>query len=161
MNIFQPLHNLPQEYRIFDYKLLPYKFWRHFSFLASIFTDKNVVDLIIILLQLILFPLEVFRMHSVSVWWNFHLQFLSYVLFCFKYLSLFFSCDLMCVSFILDNVCILYLASLVAQRVKHLPALQETWVWSLGREDPLEKEMATHSSILAWKIPWTEEPDRL
>ena len=40
----------------------------------------------------------------------------------------------------------------------HLPAMQETWVWFLGREDPLEKEMAIHSSILAWKIPWTEEP---
>ena len=45
-------------------------------------------------------------------------------------------------------------ASLVAQRVKHLPAMQETWVQSLGQEDPLEKEMATHSSILAWRIPW-------
>ena len=41
--------------------------------------------------------------------------------------------------------------------VKSLPAVWETWVWSLGREDPLEKEMATHSSILAWKIPWTEK----
>ena len=48
-------------------------------------------------------------------------------------------------------------ASLVAQRLKHLPAMWETWVQSLGREDPLEKEMATHSSILAWRIPWTEE----
>ena len=46
-------------------------------------------------------------------------------------------------------------ASLVAQTVTCLPAMQETWVRSLGREDPLEKEMATHSSILAWKIPWT------
>ena len=45
--------------------------------------------------------------------------------------------------------------------VKNLPAIQETWVWSLGQEDPLEKEMATHSSILAWRIPWTEEPDGL
>ena len=52
-------------------------------------------------------------------------------------------------------------ASLVAQMVKHLPEMQETGVWSLGWEDPLEKEMATHSSILAWKIPWTEEPGRL
>ena len=52
-------------------------------------------------------------------------------------------------------------ASLVAQRVKHLPAMQETWVLSLGWEDPLEKEMATHSSILAWRIPWTEEPGGL
>ena len=49
----------------------------------------------------------------------------------------------------------------VAQMVKCLPAMRETWVQSLGREDPLEKEMATHSSTLAWKIPWTEEPGRL
>ena len=48
-----------------------------------------------------------------------------------------------------------------AQMVKHLPAMQETWVQSLGQEDPLEKEMATHSHILAWKIPWTGEPGRL
>ena len=53
------------------------------------------------------------------------------------------------------------LASLLAQMVKNLPAMQETWVRSLGREDPLQKEMATHSSIVAWRIPWTEEPDRL
>ena len=52
-------------------------------------------------------------------------------------------------------------ASLVAQRLKHLPAMRETWVRSPGREDPLEKEMATHSSILAWRIPWTEEPGGL
>ena len=52
-------------------------------------------------------------------------------------------------------------ASLVAQLVKSLPAVQETWVRSLGWEDPLEKEMATHSSILAWKISWTEEPGGL
>ena len=51
--------------------------------------------------------------------------------------------------------------SLVAQMVKNLPAMQEIWVRSLGREDPLEKEMATHSSILAWKIPWTEKPGGL
>ena len=50
---------------------------------------------------------------------------------------------------------------LVAQMVKSPPAMQETWVRSLGREDTLEKEMATHSSILAWEIPWTEEPGRL
>ena len=52
-------------------------------------------------------------------------------------------------------------ASLVAQRVKNLLAMWETWVRSLGWEDPLEKEMATHSSILAWRIPWTEEPGGL
>ena len=45
----------------------------------------------------------------------------------------------------------------MAQMVKYLPAMQETQVWSLGQEDPLEKGMATHSSILAWRIPWTEE----
>ena len=50
------------------------------------------------------------------------------------------------------------MTSLVAQTVKRLPAMQETRVPSLGREDSLEKEMATHSSIVAWKIPWTEEP---
>ena len=50
---------------------------------------------------------------------------------------------------------------LVAQRLNHLHAVQETWVLSLGWEDPLEKKMATHSSILAWKIPWTEEPGGL
>ena len=52
-------------------------------------------------------------------------------------------------------------ASLVAQTVKKPLAIQETWVQSLGQEDPLEKGMATHSSILAWRIPWTEEPGGL
>ena len=52
-------------------------------------------------------------------------------------------------------------SSLVAQLVKNLLAMQETWVRSLGWEDPLEKGMATHSSILAWRIPWTEEPGGL
>ena len=51
--------------------------------------------------------------------------------------------------------------SLVAQRIKRLPAMQEIQIQSLGWEDPLEKEMATHSSILAWRIPWTEEPGGL
>ena len=54
-----------------------------------------------------------------------------------------------------------YRASLVAQSVKNLPAVQETWVRSLGWEDPLEKEMAIHSSIFAWKISWKEEPGGL
>ena len=49
----------------------------------------------------------------------------------------------------------------MAQRLKRLPPMWETWVQSLGREDPLEKEMATHSSILAWRTPWTEELGRL
>ena len=52
-------------------------------------------------------------------------------------------------------------ASLVAQRVKHLLALWKSWIQSLGRADPLEKKMETHSSILAWKIPWIEQPGRL
>ena len=54
-----------------------------------------------------------------------------------------------------------YLASLVTQTVKTLPAVWETQVQSLGQEDPLEEEMTTHSSILAWRIPWTEEPGEL
>ena len=49
------------------------------------------------------------------------------------------------------------MTSLVAQTVKNLPAILETWVQSLGRENPMEKGMATHSNILAWRIPWTEE----
>ena len=49
----------------------------------------------------------------------------------------------------------------MAQRLKYLPAMRETWVRSLGGEDTLEKEMATHSSILAWRIPWREEPGGL
>ena len=49
----------------------------------------------------------------------------------------------------------------MVQMVKNPPTIQETWVRSLGWEDPLEKEMSTHSSILAWRIPWTEEPGRL
>ena len=53
------------------------------------------------------------------------------------------------------------MSSLGAQIVKNLPAMQETQVQSLGQEDPLEKEMATHFIILAWRIPWTEEPGRL
>ena len=53
------------------------------------------------------------------------------------------------------------MSSLVAQMVKRLPTVRDTWVQSLGREDTLEKEMATHSSILAWRIPGMEEPSRL
>ena len=60
-----------------------------------------------------------------------------------------------------DHYLHIMVPSLVAKTVKHLPAMWETWVQSLGREDPLEKEMATHSSTLAWKIPWTKEPGRL
>ena len=52
-------------------------------------------------------------------------------------------------------------SSLVAQLAKNLPAMQETWVQPVGREDPLEEEMATHAIILAWRIPWTEEPSWL
>ena len=59
------------------------------------------------------------------------------------------------------NLTKVYISSLVAQRLKRLPPMRETWVQSLGRDDPLEKEMATHSSILAWRIPRMEEPGRL
>ena len=52
-------------------------------------------------------------------------------------------------------------SNMVAQRLKRLPPVQETWVQSLGQEDPLEKEMVSHSSILAWRTPWTEKPGRL
>ena len=59
----------------------------------------------------------------------------------------------------LNSYIICQLVSLVTQTVKNLPAMRETWVQSLGWEDPLEEGMATYSSILAWRIPWTEEPD--
>ena len=65
---------------------------------------------------------------------------------------------------LLMGTCLLHISiriSLVAPMVKHLPTMQETWVRSLGQEDSLEKEMATHSSTLTWKISWTEEPGRL
>ena len=52
-------------------------------------------------------------------------------------------------------------ASLVAQMVKHMPAMWETWIRSLGQEDPLEKEMAIHRGMLVWKIPWMEKPGKL
>ena len=60
-----------------------------------------------------------------------------------------------------DSITKLEWASLVAQMVKNLPAMQETWVQSLGQKDPLEKGMATQSSTLAWRIPWTEKPGGL
>ena len=61
-----------------------------------------------------------------------------------------------------NNHCLFKLcSSFVAQSVKNLPAVWETWAWSLGQEDPLKKGMATHSSFLAWRIPWTEEPGML
>ena len=59
---------------------------------------------------------------------------------------------------LLNKETLIYVVSLVAQTVKNLPAMQETGVQSLSQEDPLEKEIATHSSILTWRIPWTEEP---
>ena len=60
-----------------------------------------------------------------------------------------------------NNLYIYIWTSLVAQTIRRLPTMRETRFQSLGGEDPLEKEMATHSSILAWKTPWTEEPGRL
>ena len=61
----------------------------------------------------------------------------------------------------LDEVTYYWGTSQVSQRLKHLPAMREAWVRSLGQEDPLEKEMATHCSILPWEIPWTKKPGRL
>ena len=76
---------------------------------------------------------------------------------CCQFLLSSFICSIFLCLFILSNL--LYLrSSLVAQMVKHLSTMWETWVWSLGQEDPLEKEMGIHSSTIAWKIPWTEEP---
>ena len=60
-----------------------------------------------------------------------------------------------------EKNCLDFICSLVAQSVKNLPAMQETWVQSLGQDITLEEEMETHSSILAWKMPWTEEPGGL
>ena len=62
---------------------------------------------------------------------------------------------------VFNSELICFYSTLLAQRLKRLPAMWETWVRSLGREHPLEKEMAVHSSILAWRIPWTEEPGGL
>ena len=64
-------------------------------------------------------------------------------------------------SVVFNMLCIVIWTCLVAQMVKRLSTMRETWVQSLGQEDPLEKEMAIHSSTIAWKIPWTEEPGRL
>ena len=69
--------------------------------------------------------------------------------------------ECVCVHLTKANECVQKRASLVTQMVKNLPATQETWVQSLGGEDPLEKEMATHSSFVTWIIPRTEDPDRL
>ena len=73
---------------------------------------------------------------------------------------IFFKCELK-IPIKIGFVTVYQVTSLVAQMVKRLPTMWETWVQSLGQEDLLEKEMATHSSILAWKIPWMEEPGRL
>ena len=76
---------------------------------------------------------------------------------------------LVCVSTVSRALCFYHIidilsgiwTSLVAQTLKNLPAMQEIWVRSQGRDDPLEKGMATHSNILAWRIPWTKEPGEL
>ena len=92
------------------------------------------------------------------IWHFFKLSILFHWPMCIFYASvilfwLLLHCDIIWTRSIMDF--------LVAQMVKCLPAMLKTWVWSLGQEDPLEKEMATHSSTLAWKIPWTEWPGRL
>ena len=70
-------------------------------------------------------------------------------------------CSNYCTIALISHASKIMLQFLQARLVKHLPAMQETWVQPLGREDPLEKEMTTHSSTLTWKIPWTGEPGRL
>ena len=72
-----------------------------------------------------------------------------------------YTCEWVCMCIHLCACMYTYWASLVAQRLKRLPPTRETWVRSLGQEDPLEKEMATHSSTLTWRILWTEEPGGL
>ena len=80
----------------------------------------------------------------------------------FRYLQIFSSSQYTrIIYFLFELLAYSQKGSLVAQTVKNLPAMQETWVQSLGQEDPLEKRMAIHSSILAWRIPWTEEPGRI
>ena len=71
------------------------------------------------------------------------------------------TCHVVILLYTISPYKVLQINFLVAQMVKNMPAMQETWVQSLGQEDPLEKEMATHFSILAWRIPWTEELGRL
>ena len=66
-----------------------------------------------------------------------------------------------CTPIFVVALCTIARTSLKTQLVKNLPAMQETRIQSLGLEDPLEREMATHASILSWRIPWTEEPGRL
>ena len=66
----------------------------------------------------------------------------------------------MCCSILIIMILMILMLSLVAETVKNLPAMRETWVQSLGWEDPLEEGMATHSSVLVWRIPWTEQPGR-
>ena len=94
--------------------------------------------------------LDFLLLHSSPLWWNGHL---------FLVLVLGSLVGLHRISFF--SITGQNRASLVAQRLKRLPAMRETWVRSLGREDPLEKEMATHSSVLAWRIPGTGEPGGL
>ena len=61
----------------------------------------------------------------------------------------------------IPECCWIYWTFLITQSVRNLPAMEEAWVWFLGQDDPLKEEMATHSTILTWRIPWTEEPCRL
>ena len=91
--------------------------------------------------------------------WLYHCKLFDYMYIGLFLCSLFCSID-PCVCFYNDVIWFLR-ASLDAQSVKNLPAMQETWFWFLGQEDPLEEEISIHSSIIAWRIPWTEEPAKL
>ena len=112
---------------------------------------KNLYKCIMLLSMLAIFfyiiPCLGILIHLIHVYW-------AYIVRCWR-------CKKMNKSFCRQGIYSLVGASLVAQLVKNLLAMQETWIWSLSQEDPLEKEMATHSSILAWGIPGTEGPGRL
>ena len=95
---------------------------------------------------------------EISLTWVFN----SCLSFCLLFVShTVLSCDCVNASMWACKCAYVYAVSLVAQMVKNLLAMQETWLWSLCQEDPLEKETATQFSILAWQIPWTGEPGRL
>ena len=96
------------------------------------------------------------QVEKLKAFWIYLLVSCFFVCFFFAIILMF---TILFICFGASSLC--FRASPLAQTVKNLPARQETWVWTLGQEDPLKKEMATHSSILAWRILWTEEPGRL
>ena len=125
------------------------------SFIEPIFAWNIPLVSLIFLKRSLVFPILLFS--SISLNWSLRKAFLSLSLLFFGTLH----SDGYIFPFLICLLLLFYSGFPVAQRVKHLPTMWETWVWSLGREDPLEKEMATQSSTLAWKIPWTEKAGRV